>query len=207
MRILIVEDDPLILGSLTVLLAGEPGFSVCGSHGCAEEALACLEESAPDLLLSDIGLPGLSGIEFIRQVKMRLPELDILAYTVFDDRVTVFSALKAGASGYILKGSTPRQIIEAIQNLREGGAPMSPKIARAVLHEFQEGGLHEQYLLTPRETEILRHMEKGLSYKVIAEACFISAHTVNTHIKNIYEKLHARGRQEALLKARKKGII
>lgn len=207
MRIMIVEDDLLIRGSLTVLLAGEPGYCVCGSYGSAEEALAALDTDAPDLMISDIGLPGLSGIELIRSAKRRLPELDIMAYTVFDNREIVFSALKAGASGYLLKGSSPKHIVEAVENLCAGGAPMSPKIARAVIREFQEEGIEEQYLLTTRETEILKLLDKGYSYKIIADQCCISPHTVNSHIKKIYEKLHASDRQDALIKARRKGIV
>jgi two-component system NarL family response regulator len=207
MRVLIVEDDPLLRGNLSILLAGEPGFSVCAACSTAEEALTTLAETRPDILISDIGLPGMSGIELIRSAKEQLPDLDIIAYTVFDDRETLFKALKAGASGYMLKGSSPKQIIEALLNLRAGGAPMSPKIARIVIREFQETGHDEQTLLTTRETEILRYLEKGNSYKVIADSCGISPHTVTTHIKNIYEKLHSGSRQEAIAKARKKGLL
>jgi two-component system NarL family response regulator len=207
MRLLIVEDDTLLREHLSILLAGEPGFSLCGAYGSAEEALPMLVDSCPDVLISDIGLPGMTGIDLIRKSKQLLPDLDIIAYTIFDDRETLFQALKAGASGYMLKGSPPRQIIEAIIDLRDGGAPMSPKIARAVIREFQEAG-HDGYaILTVREIEILHYLEKGNSAKIIADACCISFHTVATHIKNIYEKLHARSRQEAIVKARKKGIL
>ena len=207
MRIMIVEDDPLIRGNLALLLGGEPGFGVCGSFGTAEEGLAALEGAAPDILIADIGLPGMSGIELIRSAKRQSPGLDIVAYTVFDDRETIFAALKAGASGYVLKGTTPRQIIDAVQNVIEGGAPMSPKIARAVINEFREPDLEEPYLLTPRETEILKLLERGYSYKIIAGHCGISPHTVNTHIKKIYDKLHAKDRCHALLNARRRGIL
>jgi two-component system NarL family response regulator len=207
MRIMIVEDDPLVRGNLALLIGGEPGFGVCGSFGTAEEGLAALDGAAPDILIADIGLPGMSGIELIRAVKGQRPGLDIVAFTVFDDRETVFSALKAGATGYMLKGTSPRQIIGAIQNVAEGGAPMSPKIARAVIREFHQPDLTEPYLLTPRETEILKLLERGYSYKVIADRCGISPHTVNSHIKKIYDKLHAKDRCCALLNARRRGII
>lgn len=207
MRIIIVEDDPLIGGNLKLLLSGEPGLCVCGVYSSAEEGLAALENSHADILIADIGLPGMSGIELIRAAKRLIPELDIIAYTVFDDRETIFAALKAGASGYMLKGSSPRQVIDAIQNMAEGGAPMSPKIARAVIGEFHEPDLKEPYLLTFRETEILKLLERGYSYKIIADRCAISPHTVNSHIKNIYEKLQAKDRGNALLNARRRGIL
>jgi two-component system NarL family response regulator len=130
-----------------------------------------------------------------------------MAHTVFDDRETVFSAIKAGASGYILKGSTPRDLIDALHTLAKGGSPMSPKIARKVIREFQDGGVDDQYLLSHRETEIVKEIENGLTYKDIAAKLGISPHTVHTHIKNIYEKLHAKDRPEALVAARRKGII
>lgn len=130
-----------------------------------------------------------------------------MAHTVFDNRDIVFAAIKAGASGYLLKGLSPRELIESLHSLYEGGAPMSPKIARAVIGEFQERRIEEQYLLTPREREILLALENGYTYNEIADDLCISHHTVHSHIKHIYEKLHAKGRQEALISARKKGII
>jgi two-component system NarL family response regulator len=207
MRVSIVEDDALLKENLKLLLSGEPGISVVGAYGTAEEALPGVRKTPPDILLSDIGLPGMSGIELIREIKGEIPDLEIMAHTVFDDRETVFSALKAGASGYILKGSTPRELIDALHILLKGGAPMSPKIARKVIREFQEEGADEQYVLTHREREIVREIESGMTYKDIANKFNISPHTVHTHIKHIYEKLHARDRQEALTAARKKGII
>jgi two-component system NarL family response regulator len=149
----------------------------------------------------------MSGVELIANVKEMLPDLDILVHTVFDSRDTVFSAIKAGASGYILKGATPRELVEAIQGLMDGGAPMSPKIARAVISEFQQNGISDQFLLTSREQEILKGMEQGFTYKELGNRLNISPHTIHSHIKKIYEKLHARNRRDALTKARKKGII
>ena len=207
MRLLIVEDDKLLLDNLRLLLSGEPGIAVVGAYASAEDAMPHIQEADPSILLADIGLPGKSGIELIAQVKKESPDIDILAHTVFDNRDTVFSAIKAGASGYLLKGCSPRELIEALFDLHNGGAPMSPKIARSIIREFQAAGIDEQYLLTPREKEILLQLEKGYTYNKLADELNISPHTVHTHIKNIYEKLHVRGRDEALLKARKKGII
>ena len=207
MKVSIVEDDVLLRQNLKLLLSGETGISVVSVYGSAEEALAGIKRTHPEILLTDIGLPGMSGVELIRLLKEQMPELEIMANTVFDDRETVFSAIKAGASGYILKGSTPRELIDALHTLAKGGSPMSPKIARKVIREFQDEGIDEQYLLSHRETEIVKEIENGLTYKDIATKLGISPHTVHTHIKNIYEKLHAKDRQGALVAARKKGII
>jgi len=207
MQIVIVEDNRLLLENLRLLLNGEEGINVTGAFATAEDALPELEVCAPDVMLTDLDLPGISGIELTRLAKSRLPDLDIMAYTIFEDRETVFSAIKAGASGYILKGSTPRELIESLNSLYRGGAPMSPKIARKVIQEFQDETVSESSLLSHREKEIVRGIEQGLTYKNIAEKFFISPHTVHTHIKNIYEKLQAKDRPEAISKARRKGLI
>jgi two-component system NarL family response regulator len=207
MKVSIVEDDVLLRQNLRLLLSGETGISVVSVYSTAEEALAGIKRASPEILLADIGLPGMSGIGLIRELKDQMPGLEIMAHTVFDDRETVFSAIKAGASGYILKGSTPRELIDALHTLAKGGSPMSPKIARKLIREFQGEGIDKQYLLSHRETEVVKEVENGLSYKDIAVKLSISPHTVHTHIKNIYEKLHAKDRQGALIAARKKGII
>jgi len=207
MKLLITEDDTLLRNNLKLLLDGEPGIEVVDTCGSAEEAAKKLQPLKPDVLLCDLGLPGMSGVEFIRKAKAELPDLDIMAYTIFEDRQSVFSAIKAGASGYILKSSTPRELIEALFTLREGGSPMTPKIARAVIREFQDCAHEEELLLTTREKEVLLFIEAGLSYKQIAAKLNISRHTVHTHIKKSYEKLQAKDKQDAVLKARRKGIL
>lgn len=208
MRLVIVEDDPLLLENLKLLLSGESGIIVGGAFSSAEDALNALKKAAPEVMLADLGLPGMSGIDLIKKVKEEMPGVEIMAHTVFEDRENVFSAIKAGASGYILKGSSPREIVEAIHELHKGGAPMSPKIARKVIHEFQDENIaSEQYILSQREKDVVRCIEEGLTYKEISTKLKISSHTVHTHIKNIYEKLHARDRGDALIKARKTGII
>lgn len=207
MRLVIIEDDPLLLENLTLLLSGEEGITVSGSYRSAEDAMKLLKSAAPEVMLTDLGLPGMSGVDLIKKAKEEMPSLEIMAHTVFEDRERVFSAIKAGASGYILKGSSPREIIESIHALYKGGAPMSPKIARKVIHEFQDEIIGEQFLLTQREKEIVKLVEDGLTYKEIGEKLSISTHTVHTHIKNIYEKLQAKDRNDAIMKARKKGII
>jgi two-component system NarL family response regulator len=207
MRLAIVEDNRMILENLRLLLGGEPGITVEGAFPCAEDALQELPNIAPEIMIVDLDLPGMSGIELIRRVKTRQPDMEIMVYTIFEDRETVFSAIKAGACGYILKGSSPRELIESLNSLYQGGAPMSPKIARKVIREFHQEGDNGKNLLSHKETNIIRSIEEGLTYKEIAERFCISPHTVHTHIKNIYEKLHAKDRPEAIVKARKMGWL
>ena len=144
MRVFIVEDDKRLLDNLRVLIDGEPGLAVSGTASSVKDARASLGDSKSDILLSDLGLPDGSGVDLIREAKRAEPGLEILAYTVFDDRDTVFAALKAGASGYLLKGSTPRQLVEALTNVALGGSPMSPRIARKVVLEFRDDDADEE---------------------------------------------------------------
>jgi len=204
MKLVIVEDDKLLLENLRLLLNGEPGIEVSGAFLSAEKALLDMEVLEPDILLVDLELPGMSGIDLIKIVKKKFPDMDIMAHTVFDSKETVFSAIKAGASGYLLKGLTPRELIEALHNLHEGGAPMSAKIARSVIREFQNKTVNTQELLSPREREILVGLEKGLTYNELSENLNISYHTVHTHIKNIYEKLHTKGKKKPFIRPGKK---
>lgn len=207
MRLMIVEDNAQLLQKLSFILNDEMGITVVGAFGTAEAALKALRKSAPEVALIDLGLPGMSGIELISRMRDEMPGAEIIAHTVFDDKETVLSAIKAGASGYVLKGCTLRKLIDALHDIHEGGAPMSPKIARKVIREFQEDKLCEECILSPREKDILREIESGMTYKQIGEKFCISPHTVNTHVKNIYKKLQAKDRQEALVSARKKGIL
>ena len=188
-------------------LSGEGGITVTGAYRTAEDALKRISNAKPEVMLTDIGLPGMSGIDLIKKTKESMPQLEIMAHTVFDDRENVFAALKAGASGYLLKGCSPREIIEAIYDLYKGGSPMSPRIARKVIHEFQDSDVAEEYVLSQREKNILKCIELGLTYKEIATDQSISAHTVHSHIKRIYEKLQTKDRTETLVKARKGGFI
>lgn len=207
MRIAIIEDDRLLLDNLKLLLGGEPGITVSGAFGSAEEALPLLKKSAPDIILIDLGLPGMSGVELIKRVKREIPDVEIMAHTMFEDKEHVFSAIKAGASGYILKGCPPRELIEAVFAISQGGAPMSQKVARKVILEFRDSGSSDPNILSRREIDIVKSIEEGLSYKEIADRLSISPHTVHSHIRNIYKKLGAKDRHAALVKAREKGII
>ena len=206
-RVAIVDADALLREQLVCLIGGEPCFQVCGNFGSAEEALPWLLLNKPDILLAALGLPGLSGIDLISKVKNRHPGMDIMVHTECADRQTVFAAIKAGATGYILKGATPRELLESIQTLSQGGAPLSPRIARTVVTELQGSEYGDPYLLSPREREILIGLEQGLSYKELARNLSISPHTIHTHIKKIYKKLHAGNRREALATARGKNIF
>jgi two-component system NarL family response regulator len=194
MKLAIIEDNPVLLQKLSLALNGEQDISVVGAFASAEEALGKISADAADVLLVDIGLPGMSGIELIRIMRDRMPDADIIAHTY----------------GYVLKGGGLDELMGALRQLAQGGAPMSPKIARKIVGEFHEPGSRpgpEDDLLSQREREIIKEIEKGMSYKQIAEGCSISPHTVNAHVKNIYKKLHARDRKEALLTARKKGFL
>ena len=186
-RLLIVEDDPLLRDNLRVLLGGEAGIRVVAACPSAEEALAMLASTRPDAMLCDLGLPAMSGVELIRRAKDLMPGLDIIVLTVSEDREAVFGALKAGAAGYIVKGASPRELVEALSALRAGGAPMSPKIARLVVKTFHDTAVPEEFLLSLKERSVLSGIQEGRSYKEIAAHLNISPHTVHSHIKHIYD--------------------
>ena len=206
MRIALIEKDKILLGKLSLLLYGEADLEVVAGFTSSEEALDTLGEVAPEAMLIDTDLHSISGIELIKAVKTKMPEIDIVAYSDLKDRQAVISAIKAGASGYILKGASPKELIEAFHDLCNGGAPLSPVIARTLIKELQEESSGEEFILSNREKDIFRHLERGLSYKEMARSLNISHHTVHAHVKKIYSKLKASGRSDALRKARKKGI-
>lgn len=207
MKIMIVEDNALLQQNLQFLLDGEAQMNVTVVADSAEEALLLFNEADVDVVICDLGLPGMGGVELIAELRHRAPSVQIIVNTVYEEHETVFDAIRAGASGYILKGSSPRELVDAVYELYEGGAPMSPRIARKVILEMQQDAIAEQYLLSPREIEVLKQIEAGMSYADAGEALGISVHTVNAHIKKIYNKLQAKNRAEALTKARQKGII
>jgi DNA-binding NarL/FixJ family response regulator len=202
----ILEDDDAVRNYLAALIAGSGEFSLAGTFGTAEEAeigLANGLDAELELFLSDIELPGKSGIEFIAAMKPLVPHIQFMMLSSFDDSDRVFGALKAGASGYILKNTPAQKLIEALHDLRKGGSPMSSQIARKVVATFQQRPAYQspQEELSLREKEVLQALAKGFSYKDIAAALFISVETVRTHIRNIYDKLHVHNRSEALRKA------
>jgi two-component system NarL family response regulator len=208
MNVCLIEDNLDLLANLRLLLGGEPGCTVVGAFGSAEEALSADPWNKCEVLLVDIDLPGISGVELIRQLHQSHPGLQILVHTISENRATVFAALKAGAMGYLLKGSSPRDLIESLRTLHQGGAPMSPKIARKVILELQDhADLPEQAGLTSRELDVLHGIAQGKSYKELADTLGRSPHTIHAHIKRVYEKLQAANRAEALQKARSLGVI
>lgn len=207
-KLCIIEDNPELLANLALLLGGEPGFSVVGSFATAEAALEAALWDECDVLLVDIDLPGISGVDVIHMVRSSHPRLQILVHTISENRDTVFAALKAGAMGYLLKGSSPRELIESLRTLHAGGAPMSPKIARKVILELQNhGDIQDQVGLTHRELAVLTGISRGKTYKEIGSDLSLSPHTVHAHIKHAYEKLQAANRDDAIQKARSLGVI
>jgi DNA-binding NarL/FixJ family response regulator len=201
----IVEDDKEIGESLKQIVQSSAQLAFAGLFGTVEEYEKVISEILPDVVVLDIGLPGKSGIEFLRTSRNISPSTQYLMCTVFEDDEKIFDSLKAGASGYIIKNSSPEKIIESIIDIRNGGSPMSAAIARKVVQAFNrpEELSDEYHLLTPREKEILAFLEDGLRYKEIATRLFLSVETVRTHIRNIYLKLQVQSRTEALNKIRK----
>ncbi len=196
--VLIIEDDDDIRQALELLIAGTAGFECAGSNRSCEDALSGLDETMPDVVLMDINLPGISGIAGVREIKARVPECEILMLTNYEEESLVFDALCSGAAGYLLKTTPPAKLLDGIREVHQGGAPMSATIARLVVKSFQRS---TTTLLTRRETEILSHLCQGKSYKMIADALFISQGTVHSHIKNIYSKLKVNSKSEAVIKA------
>lgn len=204
-RIAIVEDNKGLREGLEEMIATATGMTCVASYGTAEDAIRSLVKKTPDVVLMDIHLPFRSGIECTRRLKDQMPELQVLILTVYEDNDSIFDALKAGASGYLLKRSSPAEILAAIRDIHQGGAPMSSQIARKLVTSFQtpEPGLEpEGEPLSERETEVLGLLTKGYSGKEIADKMSVSINTVKTHIKHIYQKLHVRSRSEILLRFR-----
>jgi len=205
-RIAVVEDDKTVREGLQMLLNGSPGYSCIAAFGSGEEALKGIPEILPDVVLMDINLPGINGIECILKLKVQdLPVLFIML-TVFEDADAIFRSLSAGACGYLLKNTPPAKLLEAIRDVYRGGSPMSGEIARKVVQSFQPPADRPNIStnLTKREEEILGLLSQGYFYKEIATSLSISVETVRTHIRNIYEKLQVRTRTEAILKYLKK---
>ncbi len=208
-KVAIIEDQRRTREGLAAIVGGTPGCTTVGSYGSMEEALPALERAPPDVALSDIGLPGMSGIEGVRRLKASHPALQILMLTVHDDDHHILEAICVGASGYLLKDTPPARLIEAIREVQSGGAPMSPDIARRVVTMFKRIAPPRDSPadLTPREIEVLRSLSDGHSYKTAADALGVSLDTLRTHVRSIYEKLHVHSKSEAVLKAFRTGLL
>jgi len=202
-RILLYEDNAPLRESLQLLFSGLPQFDLAGAFGDCMNIEKEIQQHTPDVVLMDIDLPGRNGIEAAHIVKRLAPGTEVLMLTVFDDNDKVFQAVCAGASGYLLKKTPPSKILEAVEDIYNGGAPMSPSIARKVLELFPRAPAVNTELdkLTPREQAVLRSLASGNSYKMVADELQISIETVRTHIKRIYEKLHVHSVSEAISKA------
>jgi DNA-binding NarL/FixJ family response regulator len=211
-KVAIFEDNKLVRDALEAILNGTPGFTCSGVFADGNSWLQDIKRSEPDVILMDIEMPGLNGIEVTTELHTLYPAIKILIQTVFDDGEKIFKALCAGASGYILKNDPPHKYLEAINEVYNGGAPMNPFVAKKVLGFFGNKNIilvspeNNEYQLSQREKEILQQMAGGDNYKAIAGKAFISYETVRTHVKNIYKKLHVTCRSEAVLKAIQQGI-
>jgi DNA-binding NarL/FixJ family response regulator len=203
LTIAIIEDQPTIREGLAFLIDSSPGFQCVGRYRSMEEALPGMHDRLPEVALVDIGLPGMSGIEGIRILKKRHPEILLLILTVYDDDDRIFEAICAGACGYLLKKTPPVRLLEYIQEARAGGAPMSPEIARKVMELFRKNPPPKKadYDLTPHEIRILKMLVDGHTCKTIASDFNVTPHAVTWHLRNIYEKLHVHSKTEAVAKA------
>lgn len=205
----IVEDLREVREWLVVLINGTEGFRYAGSYRTMEEALAKIGANMPDVVVTDLGLPGMSGTDGIRVLRGRYPQLPILALTIFDDDKEVFRALCAGACGYLLKNTPPARLLESIREVADGGAPMSPQIARRVVSLFRDVAPPERTdcHLTPQETELLKLLVEGHHYKTAAAAMGISYHTIAFHVRNIYAKLEVHSKSEAVARALRDQLV
>ncbi|MFN8697898.1 MAG: response regulator [Flavobacteriales bacterium] len=207
--ILVCDDSKLIRESLELLIHSDNRFRFLGAFESADEIVPLIQVLKPDIVLMDIDMPGINGLDAVAMVRAHRPDLPVIMLTVFDDEERVFTALRNGAIGYLLKSTPPERLLEALAEVSEGGAPMSPSIARKVMSYFnaQQKSPAPDYHLTAREKEVLAALVSGLSYKMTAEKLFIGYETVRTHVKNIYEKLHVQTVAEAVSKSVREGLV
>jgi DNA-binding NarL/FixJ family response regulator len=209
-KVAVFEDNEQLLESLQQLIDSINEFICTGAFPDAKNIEKKIEKANPDVVIMDIDMPGINGIDAVNIIHSKYPRIRVLMQTVFDSNDKIFAAIRAGASGYILKRSSPAKIIESIIDTYNGGAPMTPSVAEKVLNMFRyqnQNTQAENFDLSEREKEILSLLVKGKSYKMIAAECFISIDTVNSHIKNIYEKLHVHSKSEAVVKAINQKLI
>jgi DNA-binding NarL/FixJ family response regulator len=208
-RVAIIEDRVRTREGIQALIDGTPGYRCSGSFGSMEEALEKIDSSLPNVVLLDIGLPGMSGIEGIRLLKQRHPSVLLMMLTVYDDDQRIFNAICAGASGYLLKSTPPARLLESLREVIDGGAPMSPEVARRVIQLFREirPPAHADYGLTPHETRLLTLLVEGHNFKTAAAEIRVSPSTVAWHMRRVYEKLHVHSKSEAVAKALRDRVV
>ncbi len=209
LRVVIIEDLRDIREGLTALINGTAGFKCVAGYGTMEVALARIEKEKPDVILTDLGLPGMSGTEGIKRLREMFPDVPIIALTIYDNDTEIFNALCNGANGYLLKNTPPARLLEALREAVDGGSPMSPSIAARVINLFRtiRPPEHADYHLTPQETELLKLLVEGHHKKTAAREMKISINTISFHLKNIYEKLHVHSKTEAVAKALREKLI
>jgi DNA-binding NarL/FixJ family response regulator len=208
-RVAIVEDRREIRDGLATIINGTPGFRCTGAFRSMEEALEGIRQQVPDIVLNDIGLPGMSGIEGIRLLKQRHPDLLVLMLTIYDDDERIFDALCAGASGYLLKNTQPARLLESLREAAAGGAPMSPEVARRVIAIFREfrPPANTTCELTAHEVRVLRLFVEGHNYKTAAAELGVTVHTISFHLRSIYDKLQVHSKSAAVAKALRDRIV
>ena len=201
-KVAIVDDDDGIRTSLATLIRRAPSLRLVGDYADAEAALKEIPHRPPDVVLMDINLPGVNGVECVRQLKISLPAVQFLMLTVYEDSDSLFNSLKAGASGYLLKRTASARLLDAIRDVYGGGSPMTPQLARRVVQYFAKppGGESSRARLTPGEKDFLDQLAKGYAYKEIADRLTISIDTVRSYVRTVYEKLHVHSRTEAVVK-------
>lgn len=207
--VLIVEDDPQFRSAFASAVLSAPDFILAGAADDLPDGIRLLEQTKPDVLLVDIGLPSGSGIDLIRIVNERFPKCDVMVVTVFGDERHVLQCIEAGATGYLLKGSKSIDIVEKIRALRDGGSPISPVIARQLLGRFvpKQCAAPDAQTLSAQEHTVLEMSSKGYSYEEIAGLLGLSRYTIGTYVKRIYQKLHVHNKSEAVYEARKQGLL
>ena len=208
-RVVVFEDNVSLRASLCQLINDSAGFVCVGGYADCNDVVRRIEEDIPDVVVMDIQMPGMDGIDAVEIIHQQFPKIKIMMQTIFEDEDKIFRSICAGASGYILKNTSPARFIELVKETYEGGAPLSPPIANKVLRMVARKDTLKTngFDLSEREKDILRCLVEGMSYKMIADACFISIDTVRTHIRNLYEKLHVHSKSEAVAKAIKANIV
>lgn len=199
-KVAIVDDDEGIRSSLAALISRAPALRLWGEYSNAEAALDQIPTHPPDVVLMDINLPGLNGVECVQKLKVALPELQVLMLTVYEDSDSLFKSFKAGASGYLLKRTASARLLEAIQDVHAGGSPMTPQLARRVVQFFNGPQDSPISRLTANEREFLGHLAHGYTYKEIADCMELSIDTIRNYVRIVYEKLHVHSRTEAVVK-------